>query len=257
MRVRVRGPSGQSVITVDEAATVQDLRDQIAKETSLSSFDVKLGYPPKPLFLEQFPSSQGLSDAGIKINGEQLIVSRKDSSTQREGLTSSPSNTATSTKGAAPKLRTSVPHTQSTPDNEQPLRDAATGFSFDGFGKAPPPKPQPKSTGNKQPSNKSSSAPLSLSRKQNASIAEDTPEVILPELGGTLVLRVMPDDNSCMFRAVANAVTPAMDTMNELRSIIAQLIQSQPDKYPRVVLDNKEPDEYCRWIQTEDAWGGT
>lgn len=66
----------------------------------------------------------------------------------------------------------------------------------------------------------------------------------------------MPDDNSCLFRAVASAVMPDIDTMTELRSLIAQSIQSQPSRYPAVVLDNKSPDDYCRWIQTEDAWGG-
>lgn len=44
--------------------------------------------------------------------------------------------------------------------------------------------------------------------------------------------------------------------MTELRSIVAQTIQNNSDKYPKVVLDNKEPNEYCRWIQTENAWGG-
>lgn len=43
--------------------------------------------------------------------------------------------------------------------------------------------------------------------------------------------------------------------MTELRSLVATYIQEQPDVYSKVVLE-QEPDEYCRWIQTEDAWGG-
>ena len=46
-----------------------------------------------------------------------------------------------------------------------------------------------------------------------------------------------------------------MDNMTELRSIIASHIQDNGDKYSEVVLE-KQPDDYCRWIQTEDAWGG-
>ena len=66
----------------------------------------------------------------------------------------------------------------------------------------------------------------------------------------------MPDDNSCLFRAFGTAVLPGDDlTMTELRSLVASTIQEQPDVYPAVVLE-KNPDEYCRWIQTEDAWGG-
>jgi len=66
----------------------------------------------------------------------------------------------------------------------------------------------------------------------------------------------MPDDNSCLFRAVASAVLSDVDAVTEMRSIIAQSIQANRDKYTKAILDNKEPDAYCRWIQTEDAWGG-
>lgn len=47
----------------------------------------------------------------------------------------------------------------------------------------------------------------------------------------------------------------SLDNMTELRSIIASHIQSNQDKYSEVVLE-KPPDDYCRWIQTENAWGG-
>jgi ubiquitin thioesterase OTU1 len=67
----------------------------------------------------------------------------------------------------------------------------------------------------------------------------------------------MPDDNSCLFRALGTAILPGDDlSMTELRSIVASAIQAQPDVYTKVILDNREPDDYCRWIQTQDAWGG-
>ncbi|EEA19738.1 ubiquitin-specific protease otu1 [Talaromyces marneffei ATCC 18224] len=86
---------------------------------------------------------------------------------------------------------------------------------------------------------------------------EDTepPEVPSAEHGGTVVLRIMPDDNSCLFRAVGGAIMGGMDTMTELRSIVAQTIQAQPDVYSDVVLEKKR-DDYCRWIQSENSWGG-
>jgi len=81
-----------------------------------------------------------------------------------------------------------------------------------------------------------------------------------PSLGGFtdnyLVLRVMPDDNSCLFRAFAYAVLPTDDkVVVELRSIIASAIRSNPEVYTKVVLE-QEPENYCAWIQTQDAWGG-
>jgi hypothetical protein len=67
----------------------------------------------------------------------------------------------------------------------------------------------------------------------------------------------MPDDNSCLFRAFATAVLPTGDdlSMPELRALVAGAIQEDPEVYTKAVLD-LQPDEYCRWIQSPDAWGG-
>lgn len=141
------------------------------------------------------------------------------------------------------------------------------GFSFAGFGVAPPPeepttapkeeKPseRPPQQQQKQQQQHQEQKHLSLKRKGNPGLSDDPPEIPSPEHGGTIVLRIMPDDNSCLFRAVGNAVVGGMDAMTELRSIVAQTIQAQPDIYTEVVLE-KKPNDYCRWIQTEDAWGG-
>lgn len=97
--------------------------------------------------------------------------------------------------------------------------------------------------------------PLSLQRKDNTAL-KDTPEVPLPDRGGTIVLRVMPDDNSCMFRALGSAVlTGELDSMTELRSLVAQAIQRDPVIYNAATLD-QSPDEYCKWISSADSWGG-
>jgi ubiquitin thioesterase OTU1 len=106
-----------------------------------------------------------------------------------------------------------------------------------------------------QSSSQSQSAPLSLKRKQ-ASALKDTPEVPVPDRGGTIVLRVMPDDNSCMFRALGSAVlTDTLDSMTELRSMVAQAIQRDPVMYNEAVLQ-RAPDDYCKWISYSDSWGG-
>ncbi|KAI4655829.1 hypothetical protein J4E86_003130 [Alternaria arbusti] len=103
--------------------------------------------------------------------------------------------------------------------------------------------------------NTSQAAPLSLQRKQNSALKE-TPEVPVPDRGGTMVLRVMPDDNSCMFRAVGSAVlTDSLDSMTELRSMVAQAIQRDPEQYNEAILQ-RSPDEYCKWISYADSWGG-
>jgi len=87
-------------------------------------------------------------------------------------------------------------------------------------------------------------------------IEHEPPEAPVPQLDGVMVLRVMPDDNSCMFRAVSSAVFgSALDGMTELRSIVAQAIQSDPEFYNEGVL-GMERSQYCRMIQREDRWGG-
>ncbi|KGO65435.1 Ovarian tumor, otubain [Penicillium italicum] len=204
MRIRVRGPSGQSTITLDDTATIKDLQTQIAEKIGLATFDVKYGYPLKPLELDSFPPDQRILEVGINLNGESLIVA------QKEGATRGVSNDAPTARTAP--LQPAQPAQPSQPS--QPSRSQIPGNT-----------------------------------------AEDPPEIASPEHAGTFVLRVMPDDNSCLFRAVGAAVMGDMDTMVELRSIIAGAIQSNPSEYTAAIL-GKKPDEYCTWIQNEDSWGG-
>ena len=228
MRIRIRGPNGQSTVNLDDEDDVQTLRQRIEAETSLIQFDVKYGYPPKVLDLAQYEDSRKLNGLDIRLNGEQLIVSH-----------SSPSANDVSSKDA-PASRSPNAHV---------LKEAT-----------PSRQPDPKAlavrpTTAKPTIDQKTAAPLSLTRKDPFEMS-DPPEVKVPELGATLLLRVMPDDNSCLFRAIATAVMSGLDTMTELRSMVAQTIRADSDKYTEVVLDNKSPDEYCRWIQTEEAWGG-
>jgi len=216
MRTRLRGPGGTSTLTLADDATVGDLLTLITGKTSVAKFDIKYGYPPQPLLLEQYEKSQALSQLGVKLDGEQLIISPKDDLSTKQA--SQPVAGETANKG-----------------------QEKSGFSFTdvpGFEQA----------------SKKQKRPVALQRART--MEGDVPELPLPERGATLVLRVMPDDNSCLFRAFGTAVLPGDDkSMPELRSLVASAIQASPDVYTKVVLE-QSPDEYCRWIQTPDAWGG-
>lgn len=225
MRIRVRGPEGQSILTLLDTATVGELLFQLSKQTPNDRLEIKSGYPPKPLPLDKFEPSTNLSDTGLQIDGEQLIVSRRHY--DKIETASEPNN-------SSPK--------SSTYDlASYPLSSDSKSFTFAGMGTAPSSR-----TG------KQTNKPLSLSRK---SPSTDPPELAFPSQASTMILRIMPDDNSCLFRAFGSAVLPNMDNMTELRSIVAQNIQQHLEKYSAVVLD-QEPDEYCLWIQSQDAWGG-
>ncbi|MCJ1338514.1 ubiquitin-specific protease otu1 [Bachmanniomyces sp. S44760] len=237
MKIRIRGPSGQSMILLDEAATVGDLRKEISGNTSITNFDVKYNYPPKSLFLDAHPASAKVSDLGIKLDGEQLIISEKPGSHSSRGvLENAEANETAQSRGVA--------------FIEAPSSKESSPLAFAALGQSPavPEHSKPKSTSTPR----ANSGSLSLSRKP---APEDPPELAIPTHAATMLLRIMPDDNSCLFRAFGSAFFGEMDNMTELRSIIAQSVQADPDKYSSVVLE-KAPDDYCRWIQTEDAWGG-
>ncbi|TVY58724.1 putative ubiquitin thioesterase otu1 [Lachnellula cervina] len=224
MRTRLRGPGGTSTLTLPDDATVGDLLTLITEKTSVAKFDIKYGYPPQPLLLEQYENSQALSQLGVKLDGEQLIISPKDDPSSKPVSQPVAAETANKEQEKSRKL---------------PVE--SSNFSFTNV------------PGFEQPEKKQKK-PVALQRAKT--MEGDVPELPLPERGATLVLRVMPDDNSCLFRAFGTAVLPGDDkSMPELRSLVASAIQASPDIYTKVVLE-QSPDEYCRWIQTPDAWGG-
>lgn len=209
MRIRVRGPDGVSTLSLPDTATIVELKAQIASALNLPAFQLKYGYPPKPLDLDAFDDTLPVADTGIKFDGEQLIATSKDiTSILKHPLHDPPTI-------PAPVTRSQGATVPALP----PINPSQTK-----------PKPQ-----------------------QNAE--DDPPEVAVPDMSGTLVLRVMPDDNSCLFRALSYAVLGDFDSMPELRDIVATQIQSQPEVYTEAVLE-KTPDNYCRWIKREESWGG-
>ncbi|KAI8869690.1 OTU-domain-containing protein, partial [Ramicandelaber brevisporus] len=68
-------------------------------------------------------------------------------------------------------------------------------------------------------------------------------------------LRVMEDDNSCLFRAIAYTVKRNLALVPELRKIAAAAILQKPIDYNEAIL-GKPPVEYSQWIQKPSSWGG-
>ena len=243
MKIRLREPAGQRTLLLQDTATIGELHACIVEKTSLPNYDLKYGYPPRPFHLGDYDSGDKLVHIGIKLDGEQLIVSRSQngSSETTNGKAQTPALAATTSTNS--QLSTNIGKSAQDPP--------PTEFSFSGVG-IPPPAPSRSIT-----PNPSSGQPLSLSRKESKMSSEDAPEVLMPAYGSTMVLRIMPDDNSCLFRAFNTAfLGSSMDNMLELRSIIAQYIQTHTETYSEAVLD-KKVDDYCAWIQTDNAWGGS
>ena len=193
IRLRVRGPEGVIPITTESTASWSSLLHEISEKTGVPDFDTKYGYPPQSLNTESIDGATHISDLPVKLDGEQLIIMPRNLQNQ---LSRPMSNThpPPQAAGLLPPQNTSAPAHQPGDFPDQPLN---------------------------------------LTRKQQyGDVESDPPEVPVPALDGALVLRVMPDDNSCMFRALSSAVLgSALDGMTELRSVVAQTIQAQPELY--------------------------
>ncbi|PVH17537.1 uncharacterized protein CXQ87_000426 [Candidozyma duobushaemuli] len=84
----------------------------------------------------------------------------------------------------------------------------------------------------------------------------EIPSFYVKELDKYAILRNVPDDNSCMFRAISYSLTNqlSMDGIN-LRQIVSDTIAGDPFTYNEMVL-GRPIDKYCEWIQKKDSWGG-
>jgi ubiquitin thioesterase OTU1 len=161
MRIRLRGPSGASTIILDEDATVGDLRTQITDKTSLTKFDIKYSYPPRPLQLGK--DATLLSTLDIRLDGEQLTISSQEGSQTERGIVSA----NTDTKQAASQLPV---------DSQQNTTVPPSSVSFTGMQGS-------KETGSTSVQNEKQAGPVSLQRK---GMSGDVPELPLPDRGATM-----------------------------------------------------------------------
>lgn len=80
--------------------------------------------------------------------------------------------------------------------------------------------------------------------------------VHMPKLDEYVILRNVPDDNSCLFNAILYALTGSFKWPDlDLRHIVAETIRSSPATYDEIVL-GRPIDKYCEWIEKSESWGG-
>lgn len=206
IRIKLRTPSQVHTLSLENDATVSDLCNKVTELTEYIMWDLKSGFPPRPLDITAYPLSSKLGDLPIKLNGEQLHVTPKD-----------------------------LPGTELTLPKEEPTET----------------QPSTSSPSKTQKSPQSAGMPT-LKRKPN-DIEDSPPEVPVSHIGKRLILRVMPDDNSCLFRSLGLCLLGGeINAMNELRSIVASKIQEDPERFTEALLERPR-DKYCEWIQREDS----
>ncbi len=72
---------------------------------------------------------------------------------------------------------------------------------------------------------------------------------------GKFVIREVPDDNSCLFRAVNGILGRSHDAATPLRLIVANAIGADQAMYSDAFL-GRSNEAYRQWILSENAWGG-
>ena len=75
-----------------------------------------------------------------------------------------------------------------------------------------------------------------------------------------MVRRVVPDDNSCLFNAVAYVMGETRQEIRGgdsagLREAVVAVFRADPRRYSEVVL-GRPVAEYCEWIRHKGSWGG-
>jgi len=78
----------------------------------------------------------------------------------------------------------------------------------------------------------------------------------IQEGAGVIIRRIIPDDNSCLFNAVAYVLEGRSKSKSmQLRKVIADAVQTNPDTWSPAVL-GKPSSVYQKWILEKNSWGG-
>ncbi|KAG8703819.1 ubiquitin-specific protease otu1 [Ceratobasidium sp. 395] len=72
---------------------------------------------------------------------------------------------------------------------------------------------------------------------------------------GTLVHRVVPDDNSCLFSSIAIVFQQNMAAASKMRALVIDSIQKDPETYSDVILGQSRG-SYMNAISKDTTWGG-
>lgn len=243
MRLRVRSRAGVSNINVDATSTLADLYQIIAASASMLfilthipcilSHYIPTSYPPLTTNAVRFL----LLVRSISV----IAVHNARHKTVCIGFppkpVTEPATTVLSTvlrdgdvivaqPGASPPA-------SATPSSNQPPATATTATLSTAAGVVPP-------------TNTAVSAPSAPSSNAAAnSLAAH----------GDVVMREVPDDNSCLFRSVNSLLGRPSRSPGFLRNVIARHVVSHRDKYTDAML-GRSTDEYAAWILSDNAWGG-
>ncbi|KAN0064877.1 ubiquitin-specific protease otu1 [Thecaphora frezii] len=189
---------------------------------------VKTGYPPKTLSLQGQSGDLLVSSPPLNLKrGEQIVVARRSGSASNPA---SRNSDAASASGSAPVQSSAGPSAASAP------RAAPAVASLLSLASAAAPSAPPKGVD---------------------SVRDGQVSVRVAGGDGHLTLKVVPDDNSCLFNSVGFLFEQRLgsDVCRNLRKVVADAIRSNPEEYPDVVLGQPR-ESYISKILSPHTWGG-
>lgn len=101
----------------------------------------------------------------------------------------------------------------------------------------------------------------SSKQEQKPSELTEIPSTYVSQLNKYLILRNIPDDNSCLFNSISytlygsEAIRPGSLSSQRLRDIVIEEIGAHPEIYSEVVL-GRTNEKYREWIRRSTSWGG-
>ncbi|XP_064399616.1 ubiquitin thioesterase OTU1-like [Halichondria panicea] len=67
--------------------------------------------------------------------------------------------------------------------------------------------------------------------------------------------KVVPADNSCLFKSISLLLCNGVESSKELRELVGGIVLSDPGKYHTALL-GRDSSEYVKWLLREESWGG-
>jgi len=238
MRLRVRGPKGILNIgnNLTEESLLEELKIEIQSLTNINIEDqcLKINFPPTAI---TNPNNSTLTECGIS-DGDQIIL------TESEGF------------GSAQMVKTSStsnePPTSTGPAKPEPLLHNTTeapseqAISSNNINSSVPPTNTANINNNLN--NNRKSLPSKYYPSTSKGRAVETTD-------GILIIKEIPDDNSCLFNSVKYVTQNKHLKTAQLRKMVADTIKDDPINFNDAIL-GKPVEEYIKYIQEPNTWGG-
>lgn len=96
---------------------------------------------------------------------------------------------------------------------------------------------------------------VKVTAAQAAATGFSSADFVEVEGGGYVTARIMKNDNSCMFHAIAYLLDKDEDNHVKYRELAARYVLEHSSEYNEAVL-GRPPTEYANWIMKSNSWGG-